>query len=327
MKPAGLLFRSSIGRKFLMAATGLILVGFVTGHLVGNLQIFAHPDKINGYAHFLQSLGPALWAVRLGLLACVLLHVWAAVALALENRAARGPEPYGVSTLLDATFASRYIKHTGLVVLAFILYHLAHFTVGAAQTGSFKSNLLDYSMGGDFHLLGFPLVAKGQAVHDVYSMVFLGFANPVVSLFYIVASACSCICCTASTRCFRPSAAQSSLVVLAPEAGARLQPGLLPGQWRFPARSSAASCSRAPAPPPRRKWRSPSRPPPSPNANLPAMAKLDQGSLRPLAEKWRKHRRSQTHRPANKRKYEIVVVGAGQPVPPRRPRFPSWATG
>ncbi|MBI4622299.1 MAG: succinate dehydrogenase cytochrome b subunit [Verrucomicrobia bacterium] len=187
MNPAGLLFRSSIGRKFLMAATGLILVGFVTGHLVGNLQIFAHPDKINGYAHFLQSLGPALWAVRLGLLACVVLHVWAAVALALENRAARGPEPYGVSTWLDATFASRYMKHTGLVVLAFIVYHLAHFTVGAAQAGSFKSNLPDYSMGGDFHLLGFPLVAKGQTVHDVYSMVFLGFANPVVSLFYIVA--------------------------------------------------------------------------------------------------------------------------------------------
>ena len=76
-----------------MAATGLILVGFVTGHLVGNLQIFAHPDKINGYAHFLQSLGPALWGVRLGLLACVVLHIWAAITLVLENWTARGPEP------------------------------------------------------------------------------------------------------------------------------------------------------------------------------------------------------------------------------------------
>jgi succinate dehydrogenase / fumarate reductase cytochrome b subunit len=187
MNPVGLLFRSSIGRKFIMAATGVILVGFVTGHLVGNLPIFAHPDKINGYAHFLQSLGPALWVVRLGLLACVVLHVWAAVALALENWTARGPEPYGVGKWLNAALASRYMKHSGIVVLAFILYHLAHFTVGAAQTGSFKSNLPNYAMGGDFHLLGFPLVAKGQTVHDVYSMVFLGFAHPVVAIFYIIA--------------------------------------------------------------------------------------------------------------------------------------------
>jgi succinate dehydrogenase / fumarate reductase cytochrome b subunit len=172
-----------------MAATGLVLVGFVTGHLVGNLQIFAHPDKINGYAHFLQSLGPALWGIRLFMLACVALHVWAAVVLVLENRAARGPEVYGVSKWLQAILASRYMKHTGIVVLAFIIYHLAHFTVGVAQAGSFKTALPDYAMKGDFHLLGFPIVAKGLPVHDVYSMVFLGFASPLVSLFYIVAVA------------------------------------------------------------------------------------------------------------------------------------------
>jgi len=170
-----------------MAVTGLILVGFVTGHLVGNLQIFGHPDKINGYAHFLQSLGPVLWAVRLGLLVCAGLHVWAAVTLTLENWTARGPESYGIGKWLNAALASRYMKHSGVVVLAFIVYHLAHFTVGATQSGSFKSNLPDYSMAGDFHLLGFPIVAKGQVVHDVYSMVFLGFTNPFVSLFYIIA--------------------------------------------------------------------------------------------------------------------------------------------
>jgi len=170
-----------------MAATGLVLVGFVVGHLVGNLQIFAHPDKINGYAHFLQSLGPALWGVRLFLLACVGIHVWAAVVLALENKSARGPEAYGVNKWLQAIFASRYMKHTGLVVLAFILYHIAHFTVGAAQAGSFKTALPEYMMGGEYHVMGFPVVAAGTHVHDVYSMVFLGFANPVVSLFYIVA--------------------------------------------------------------------------------------------------------------------------------------------
>jgi succinate dehydrogenase / fumarate reductase cytochrome b subunit len=187
MNLLGALFRSSIGRKFLMAATGLVLVGFVTGHLVGNLQIFAHPDKINGYAHFLQSLGPALWGIRLFLLACVGIHVWAAIALALENKAARGPEAYGVSKWLQAIFASRYMKHTGLVVLAFIIYHLAHFTVGAAQAENFKTALPEYAMSSEFHILGFPVVAAGLSVHDVYSMVYLGFASPVVSIFYIIA--------------------------------------------------------------------------------------------------------------------------------------------
>lgn len=187
MNLPGALFRSSIGRKFLMAATGLVLVGFVTGHLVGNLQIFAHPDKINGYAHFLQSLGPALWGLRLLLLACVGIHVWAAVVLALENKAARGPEAYGVSKWLQAIFASRYMKHTGLVVLAFLIYHLAHFTVGAAQAENFKTALPAYTMSGEFRILGFPVVAAGLPVHDVYSMVYLGFASPVVSIFYIIA--------------------------------------------------------------------------------------------------------------------------------------------
>lgn len=170
-----------------MALTGLVLIGFVTGHLVGNLQIFSHPDKINGYAHFLQSLGPVLWAVRLFLLVCVAIHVWAAVVLALENRAARGPEAYGAHKWLQALVSSRYMKQSGLVVLAFIIYHIAHFTVGAAQPENFKTALPEYTMADEFHLLGFPVVGAGMPVHDVYSMVYLGFASPVVSLFYIIA--------------------------------------------------------------------------------------------------------------------------------------------
>ncbi len=182
------LFTSSIGRKLLMALSGLVLTGFVVGHLVGNLQIFSHPDKINGYAHFLQSLGPVLWFIRLFLLACVGVHVWAAITLALENKAARGPEEYGIRKWLRAAWASRYMKHTGLVVLAFIIYHLAHFTVGVAQAGTFKTNLPEYVMQNEFHLLGFPVVTAGQSVHDVYSMVFLGFTHPVVAIFYIIAT-------------------------------------------------------------------------------------------------------------------------------------------
>ena len=183
----GTLFTSSIGRKFLMAVTGLILVGFVTGHLVGNLQIFLPPDQINGYAHFLQGLGPLLWAIRLFLLACVVIHVWAAVALTMESRSARGPEAYGVKKWLRASVASRYMRMSGIVVLAFIIYHLAHFTIGFAGAETFKSNLPHVLLEHDVREFGIPLASAGTEVHDVYSMVFLGFASPLVSLFYMVA--------------------------------------------------------------------------------------------------------------------------------------------
>ena len=181
------LFCSSIGRKFLMAVTGLILVGFVTGHLVGNLQIFMPPDQINGYAHFLQGLGPALWAIRLFLLACVVIHVWAAVVLTLESRAARGPEVYGVKKWLRASVASRYMRMSGIVVLAFIVYHLAHFTIGIPGDATYKGALEHVVLENDVREFGIPLASAGTEVHDVYSMIFLGFANPMISLFYIVA--------------------------------------------------------------------------------------------------------------------------------------------
>lgn len=187
MSLLGNLFTSSIGRKFLMAISGLVLVGFVIGHLVGNLQIFAHPDEINGYAHFLQSLGPLLWLARLTLLAAVGVHVWAAAVLTLENKAARGPTDYGVKRFIRASLASRYMRLSGVVVLAFIVYHLAHFTLGVAGAETFKTALPDYRMSDDFHLAGFPVVTAGEEVHDVYSMVFLGFGHPLVSLFYLVA--------------------------------------------------------------------------------------------------------------------------------------------
>jgi succinate dehydrogenase / fumarate reductase cytochrome b subunit len=180
------LFCSSIGRKILMAVTGVVLIGFVTGHLIGNLQVFQHPDHINGYAHFLQSLGPTLWLVRLGLLACVVIHIWAATVLSLENAAARGTA-YGFKHTIQATLASRMMRWTGYIVLAFIFYHLAHFTLGFAQSGTFKTNLEPYIMEGDYHVMGFPVVSGGTEVLNVHSMVILGFMNPMVSLFYIVA--------------------------------------------------------------------------------------------------------------------------------------------
>jgi len=181
------LFGTTIGRKLLMAATGLVLIAFIIGHLAGNLQVFEDPDRINGYAHFLQSLGPALWAVRIVLVSCAAVHVWAGTVLALEDRRARGDEPYRVKTWIQATIASRYMRWTGFVVLAFIAYHLAQFTVGAAQPETFKANLPHYAMKGDYRILGVTVVRAGTDVLDVRSMVVLGFKKKVVALFYIVA--------------------------------------------------------------------------------------------------------------------------------------------
>jgi succinate dehydrogenase / fumarate reductase, cytochrome b subunit len=180
------LFSSTIGRKFLMAVTGVVLIGFVIGHLVGNLQVFSGPDKINGYAHFLQSLGPLLWVARIGLLVTVGVHIWAATVLTLENQAARGVR-YSVKHTIRATLASRMMRLSGYVVLAFIVYHIAHFTLGVAQASSFKTHLPEYTMTSEYHVAGFPVVSAGTAVHDVHSMVVLGFRNVIVSVFYIIA--------------------------------------------------------------------------------------------------------------------------------------------
>jgi succinate dehydrogenase cytochrome b subunit len=181
------LFGTTIGRKVLMAVTGVILIGFVVGHLAGNLQIFESPDRINGYAYFLHNLGPTLWFVRIVLLTCAVIHIWAGVVLAVADRRARGGEPYRARTWLQATFASRWMRSTGFVVLAFLLYHLAQFTLGIAQSGTFKGNLPPYVMTADYHVAGFVVVRAGTAVPDVHRMVVLGFENPVVAVFYIVA--------------------------------------------------------------------------------------------------------------------------------------------
>jgi succinate dehydrogenase / fumarate reductase cytochrome b subunit len=178
-------FCTTLGRKYIMALTGFGLVVFAIGHLVGNFQIFQHPDHINGYGHFLHSLGPLLWAVRIGLIVLAVLHIWAAVKLTLDNRAAR-PADYGFKHTIRATLASRTMRMTGVIVLAFLLYHLAHFTTGWAQTDTFKTNF-DYVMTQDYKIAGFTVVKAGTVVHDVHTMMVLGFQPLIVSLFYVVA--------------------------------------------------------------------------------------------------------------------------------------------
>lgn len=187
MKSAGNFLNSSIGRKILMAVSGLVLIGFVIGHLIGNLQVFNGPDRLNGYAAFLHNTGPVLWIARIGVIVALLVHIWAAVVLTLENRAARGPEQYGLKHTIRATLASRTMRLTGLVVLAFLVYHLAHFTWGFAQTDTFKGSLQQVTLGQDYKVAGLVAVEAGAVVDDVYNMVVLGFQSPLVSLFYIIA--------------------------------------------------------------------------------------------------------------------------------------------
>ncbi|MFM1850392.1 MAG: hypothetical protein RIS54_76 [Verrucomicrobiota bacterium] len=168
-----------------MAVTGVILVGFVIGHLVGNLQIFDHPDKINGYAQFLHQTGPLLWVARIGLLVSVILHVWSATVLTIENRKARGVTPTG-KHWIKASLASRYIRWTGYVVLAFIIYHLLHFTLGVTDPADFKDGH-SYVMREAYSVAGFPVVAAGTEVDNVYLMVYRGFESAPVAIFYIIA--------------------------------------------------------------------------------------------------------------------------------------------
>jgi succinate dehydrogenase / fumarate reductase, cytochrome b subunit len=164
-------FRSSLGKKYIMAITGAGLFLFVVGHMLGNLQIFLGPESINRYGSFLQSLGELLWVARIGLIVLVLLHIWSAIKLSAENKAAR-PIGYGEYKPKGSTYASRTMLMSGLIIAAFIIYHLLHFTVQAPVNGT----------GRDFVQLHDE---KGR--HDVYRMMVMGFRIWYVSLFYIIA--------------------------------------------------------------------------------------------------------------------------------------------
>src|SRR5205809_919279 len=169
-KPRGFISdfcHSSVGRKMIIAVTGIILILFVIGHLLGNLQIFIGPDWINGYSQHLRDLGPLLWLIRAFLLATVVLHIYFTILLAIENRRAR-PDAYKDRQYVKATFASRHMVMSGLIVLAFIAYHLAHFTFRKTDAR-------------------FALLKPDPLGHyDVYSMMVYGFQNYLVSAFYVL---------------------------------------------------------------------------------------------------------------------------------------------
>jgi succinate dehydrogenase / fumarate reductase cytochrome b subunit len=178
--------------------------------MAGNLLLFAGRDALNSYAHALKARPSFLWTARVALLAILVVHLYLAFRLWLENRTAR-PTRYVYEDTIQASWASRHMLLTGLVLLAFIAYHLAHFTLGVvtkASVQSTASGLVDLSpprnylelsdirpSSGEDHVPE-PGVPLSQAMkddkdarQDVYSMVISGFRNPWVSLSYLIAMA------------------------------------------------------------------------------------------------------------------------------------------
>ena len=150
-----------------MAVTGLVLLGFVIAHMLGNLQIFLGQEWLNGYAKHLQDLPFLLWPARFFLLGTLMIHMVLALQLAIENKKAR-PVPYVFKDTVQASYASRTMVISGVLIFLFIVYHLLHFTFGKTNPAF-------------FHLVD----AKGR--HDVYSMVILSYQNYFVSGVYILA--------------------------------------------------------------------------------------------------------------------------------------------
>src|SRR5437867_824422 len=136
-------FKSSVGRKFLMAGSGLVMVLWLIAHLVGNLQVFLGPDALNRYGHFLQTNPEILWPSRIGLLVLVGVHIWAAITLSAENRAAR-PVAYAAYRPVGSSYASRTMLMSGLIVLAFIIYHLLHYTAQVQYLNLTGKNFADF---------------------------------------------------------------------------------------------------------------------------------------------------------------------------------------
>ena len=169
---------SSIGKKLIVAITGIVLVLFLAGHLIGNLAVFLGPEPFNAYAYFLHHMlhGAGVWVARVVLLATLVAHVAATIALTRQNRAAR--QAYEHPATIQASKSSRIMILTGLTILAFVIYHLLHFT---ARVGNEYNNPALYTF-----------MLNGEKVHNAYKMVIDGFSVWYVTLFYVISITLLC---------------------------------------------------------------------------------------------------------------------------------------
>jgi succinate dehydrogenase / fumarate reductase cytochrome b subunit len=160
------LLSDSIGRKAVMAVTGLLMVLFVIGHLLGNLSIFAGPGGLNTYAEKLHAIPALVWGTRIVMGVAVLVHLVLAVQITMENSAAK-PEKYAKANMLRATFSSQTMIWTGVILGAFVVYHLLHFTFRVTP--------------------GLVLGVDALNRFDVYTMVVDAFGRTLTAFVYIVA--------------------------------------------------------------------------------------------------------------------------------------------
>ena len=161
MSDSGGFFSSTLGKKWLMAVTGIILFGFVVGHMLGNLQIYLGQERLDHYAELLQANQAFLWAFRSVLLFSVSVHIWAAVVIWLRNRSAR-PVKYKMFQPPGLDYAARTMVWSGPIIALFIVYHVLDFTVGTAN----------------------PDFIKGEVYHNVIA----SFSNPGIALVYVAAN-------------------------------------------------------------------------------------------------------------------------------------------
>ena len=170
---------SSIGKKILVAVTGIALLLFLPGHMIGNLLLFAGKDAINEYALWLHNLGHggAVWIARIGLLAALVVHVLLTIQLTARNRVVR--QKYSHPATNRASRSSRMMIWSGLTILAFIIYHISHFTVRIGN---------DYN--GTAYLTSLP--SHEGDVHNVHKMIIDGFSHTGNTVFYMIAITILC---------------------------------------------------------------------------------------------------------------------------------------
>ncbi len=178
MKLIANIFKSSLGKKYVMAGTGAVLFGFVVAHLAGNLQVFLGPQAINRYGAFLQENVELLWPARIFLLAMIGLHIWSATKLSMENRAAR-PQAYAEYRPVGSTYASRTMLMSGVIIFIFVVYHILHYTVQLKYINLTGQN--------------FEAFQDSQQRHDIYKMLVVGFSDFRVSAFYIFGMGLLCL--------------------------------------------------------------------------------------------------------------------------------------
>jgi succinate dehydrogenase / fumarate reductase, cytochrome b subunit len=179
--------QSTIGAKYTVGITGLLLVGFVVVHMLGNLQVYAGKETLNEYAQWLKDHAALLWTARAGLLLVFVTHIFLSLRLKKRNLDAR-PYRYQHEATVQATWVSRHMVITGLLILVFVLFHLAHYTFGWVERVPVTHDGHETGQMTNYLDLQEEYVENGvtKTRHDVYAMVIHGFQNVTISIIYIV---------------------------------------------------------------------------------------------------------------------------------------------